>query len=253
MKKKKKSHWASTTFTLFLAAFSALAVWKLPVINAYFGENLSLGNGLGKSGGSLLNQQAAYEPFEDYIADTIFIGDSRTVGLYTYRYVKPASVFAVVGATHVSIQSERFNVGTKKRLKIDEVVKAVQPARAVVAFGVNSIGFMNESSFFNEYQSLIEKLQAASPDTLFVVQSILPVSSAFESKNSTISNKKIDDYNQKLEELAVSLDCRFADPSDELKNSGNSLDKQYDSGDGLHYNSAAYEVLMSWWDTHRFF
>lgn len=239
---------------LLLAAVSAFTVWKLPVINGYFGENRILGSSFGKGSGNLLNQQAAYEPFEDYIADTIFIGDSRTVGMYTYRYVKPANIYAIEGINHVNIQSKRFiTVGNKKKLKIDEALKLVQPARTVIALGVNGIGFMSESSFFSEYQSLIEKLQAASPNTLFIIQSILPVSSSFEKKNTSITNEKIDDYNKKLENLAASLDCRFADPSDELKNADNGLDKQYDAGEGLHFNAKAYAVLISWFDTHRFF
>lgn len=62
-----------------------------------------IGGGDQSNGGSPSPDQT----FEEYLADTVFIGDSRTNGLSGYGYVPKSSVFAIDGFNHASARTEK--------------------------------------------------------------------------------------------------------------------------------------------------
>ncbi len=193
------------------------------------------------------------QTFEEYLAGTVFIGDSRTNGLTRYGLVPQGNVYAIDGFNHVSARTQKFLVlsGTSRKLTIAEAVGLVQPARVIVSFGINGIAFMDDDSFMSEYAGLLDDLKAASPDTLLVVQSILPVSANKAASTPGMSNRAIDSCNQKLKALVEEKGGVFLDSSGALKDAKGNLASQYDSGDGLHFNKAAYQVLLDFYDQNR--
>ena len=149
--------------------------------------------------------------------------------------------------------SERFlnpdGSGTKRTMV--EAAGMLRPARIVVCFGINGIAFMGEENFMRDYAALLDALAAASPDSRLIVQSVLPVSSAFEAKEPRLDNGVIDRYNSRLKELIESRGGLFMDTAGVMKNSDGDLDVAYDSGDGLHYNKKAYEALFDFIEKNR--
>jgi lysophospholipase L1-like esterase len=88
---------------------------------------------------------------------------------------------------------------------------------------------------------------------MIIIQSILPVSYSYQINKPTMSNEKIDAYNELLENLAVDKGCKYLDTSSVLKDSNNCLSSVYDSGDGLHFNAQAYEALLKYFDQYRIY
>ncbi|MDD3693577.1 MAG: GDSL-type esterase/lipase family protein [Oscillospiraceae bacterium] len=248
----------ATSLLVSMAFFSLLTALNLDQISCYFGINPCVTGSPRNpaqrnwNNPGAVDNSAATQPFTDYIADTIFIGDSRTNGLKGYRYVKPENVYAVDGLNHQDARYDRFiNLGTGRLLTITEAVAITQPARMIVSFGINGISFMGEQTFMNEYAAFIDELKAASPNSLIAIQSILPVSHNYELNRPQITNEKIDLYNSLLKELAQQKDCRFWDTSSLFKDGYNCLSYEYDCGDGLHFNTRAYEALLIYLDQHR--
>ena len=210
-----------------------------------------IGGGDQSNGGSPSPDQT----FEEYLADTVFIGDSRTNGLSGYGYVPKSSVFAIDGFNHASARTEKFITlsGTNRKLTIAQAVGFVKPVRMIVSFGINGIAFMDSDTFMSEYAALLDELRAASPETLLVVQSILPVSAEKAASTPGMSNRAIDSCNQKLKALAEEKGGVFLDSSAVLKNSKGNLDPKYKSGDGLHFNRKAYQALLDFYDKNRLY
>lgn len=197
----------------------------------------------------------ANQTFEEYLNDTIFIGDSRTNGMANYGFVPRERVYAIDGANHQAARTQRFLIlsSTGAKLTIAEAIGIVKPARMVVSFGINGVAFMGEETFMDEYAAFLDELKAASPDTILIVQSILPVSSSLEADDPRMANSIIDAYNQKLQALTLEKGGRWLDTAGLLKNSWGSLDAAYDAGDGLHFNQQAYETLVAYYDSNRFY
>ncbi|MDD2418221.1 MAG: GDSL-type esterase/lipase family protein [Oscillospiraceae bacterium] len=262
--KKKRRSPIKTAFVTFLivslAFFCTLFALNLDVVSSYFGKNpcvsdTSMRNPYQGSWNNKVdaNNPALSESFLDYVDDTIFIGDSRTCGLATYRFIKQKNVYAVVGQSHIGARSEHFvNLGTGYLLTVAQAVAIKKPERMIVSYGINGVSFMGEDSFMSEYSALIDELKSASPNSLLIIQSILPVSSYYEiCTDPRLTNHKIDNYNAKLKQLALEKDCRFLDISSLLKDNQNCLSSIYDSGDGLHFNIHAYEVILQYIDQNR--
>lgn len=251
----------ATSFIVSLALFSALVALNLDVISCYFGINPCVTDSPFKNpaqgkwnNGGIADHPAKTQPFEQYINNTVFIGDSRTNGLKSFHLVSPRNVYAIDGASHQSARTERFiNFGTGSSLTIAQAVSIVRPERMIVSFGINGVAFMGEQVFFEQYDAFIDELKAASPQSLIIIQSILPVSHSRQVQDPRMSNNIIDWYNSKLRELAGQKGCRFWDTSGLLKNPLNCLSSEYDSGDGLHFSARAYEVLLENLDQNRFF
>ncbi len=212
----------------------------------------------GLAGGDKSSSSAKPHPdqtFDEYVADTIFIGDSRTNGLTKYGYIPQSNVYAVDGFNHKSARTDKFLTlsGTSKKLTIAQAIALVKPVRMVVSFGINGVGFMDTDTFMSEYDAFLDELKAASPDTLLVVQSILPVSAEKTAANSNMSNRTIDSYNAKLKALVEEKGGVYLDSAPVLKNSKGALNAKFDAGDGLHFNRAAYQALLDFYDQNRLY
>lgn len=195
------------------------------------------------------------ESLEEYIAGTIFIGDSRTNGMVQYGYVPRNNAYAIDGANHIAARTERFLIlsANGRKLTIPEAIGVVKPKRIIVSFGVNGVSFLDEERFISGYEQLLDDLIAQSPDSVIAVQSILPVSASRETGTDAMSNSKIDRYNLLLREMAERRGIRYLDTAPLLKNAYGKLDGLYDSGDGLHFNEQAYQVLFDYFDKNRLY
>lgn len=201
---------------------------------------------------SIKFEESGYQSFEEYIHDTVFIGDSRTNALKVYNLVPEQNVLAKDGENHRSARTEKMiTTPSGKTLTIAEAVAEIKPVRMMVSFGINGVSYMNEDDFIEEYAALLDELHQASPNSIIIVQSILPVSKSYEAQKPTMSNQKIDRYNTLLKQLAEQKGFAFLDSSGVLKDKNNSLDAKYDRGDGLHYNKAAYEALLQFYNKNR--
>ncbi len=187
---------------------------------------------------------------EEYLKETYFIGDSRTNGLAGYDFIPTNRVFAEDGLSHETALTKAFvKLPDGNTYTLAQAVAKTQPKRMIVAFGINGIAYLSESEFMRAYGELIDQLKEASPDSILIIQAILPVSESF-AMDTRYSNTKIDQYNQELKDLADEKDVYFLDPSSVLKGSNNALNPLYDSGDGLHFGRAAYSALLNYFCTH---
>ncbi len=188
---------------------------------------------------------------DDYIGNTVFIGDSRTVAMTSFDLIEDYNCYAENGMSHVTALTKAFVEVGYNTVTLSEALSTVKPYRVVISYGINGISFFTEEEFFEDYQALIDLVKEASPDTDIIIQSILPVSRYFELSDFKYNNDKIDLYNSKLRQLAASNEIYYLDTSHLLKNEENSLDPKYDSGDGLHLSEAAYEEIIYYFNTHE--
>ena len=263
-RKVKRKHPVLKAFiTAFLAGMAVCSVVLALRIDTlcgnpcapFFGQQGENPEGSGGSSVSSNSPASSDQSFEEYLNDTIFIGDSRSNGMANYGFVSRDRVYAIDGANHQTARTQRFLIlgSTGQQLTIAQAIAVVKPARMIVSFGINGIAFMGEQTFFDEYAAFLDELKAASPDTILVVQSILPVSAAQEVEDPRMANATIDAYNQKLKALTLEKGGRWLDTSWLLKDSQGALDAVYDAGDGLHFNEQAYDVLFSYYDQNRIY
>lgn len=126
-----------------------------------------------------------------------------------------------------------------------------KPKRMVIAFGINGIAWMNADDFIESYTRMVETLRRKSPDSVIILQAILPVSSTYERNEPRVTNRKIDQYNQRIKALAEEMGLYYLESDTVMKNTDGSLYSAYNNGDGLHYNKAGAQAILDYFMTHQ--
>ena len=181
---------------------------------------------------------------ESYLDQIYFIGDSRTVALQLYG-IKRDHIFAEEGLNHETARTKEIvEMDGQALVTISEAVRITAPDIMIVNFGVNGAAWMSVEELLEGYALLIDDLLESSPNSILIIEAVLPVSSYYE-QESGCSNEKLDEINDGLYALARERGLFYLASNEPLKNEENDLIPRY-SGDGLHYNEAAYEILLEY-------
>jgi len=184
---------------------------------------------------------------KSYLKNVVFIGDSRTVALGLHQELDDEHIFAEEGLNHEGAMYKKVvKLQEYKKITIAEAVSIYAPSIMVVNFGVNGIAWMNPDEFMVSYEAFIDELRVKSPHSIVVIEAILPVSLRFGQSQSGATNEEIDAMNERIYEMAKRKGLYYLATDEVMKNQSNCLDAQYDSGDGLHFNKEAYEVIMDY-------
>lgn len=189
---------------------------------------------------------------QEYIDKFTFLGDSTTNGLYEYQVIPGARVWTPASGTlTLNLWSTATVVmhddGTE--LSIADAAAAHKPEYMVITLGVNGVSFLTEDTFTTEYTNLVKAIQAASPDTKIIINSIYPTCSDYKYKND-ISLEKINAANGWLEKIAESCGVHFAYSFEALAGADGYLPTELSNGDGIHLNTDGYNKVIDYLRTH---
>ena len=196
----------------------------------------------------------------EYLDKFVFLGDSTTYGIgvyYGYGYTElcpPSQVWTPASGT---LTLSYYNIATivypetGEELTIEEAVKRAQPEIMMITLGVNGISFMDEEWFIRDYTALVESIQAASPNTKIILNSIYPVAASYQYMKD-INNEKIRAANVWIEQIAENTGCRFLNSFECLVGPDGYLPESCQNGDGLHLTGEAFTTVMSYIRTHAY-
>ncbi|MEG0571103.1 MAG: GDSL-type esterase/lipase family protein [Oscillospiraceae bacterium] len=197
---------------------------------------------------SLLEKTAKAD--ETYLDNIYFIGDSRTVGLSTYTAISKDHLLGEVGMNlSQAINKKVVPINAKKIASIPDAVGIYVPDMMIINFGINGIGWTPVEEMIKEYEALLDALKKKSPESIVIVQSVLPVSSFYQKNNPKVTNKKIDTLNLAILEMAKKREIYFMNTAEVMLNKNNNLKDEYTS-DGLHFNKDGNEKIMDYVLSH---
>ena len=198
----------------------------------------------------------------EYIDKMIFFGESTTAHLRSRGVLSGGTdthqVWTDSSGTRMlssRITSEPIVYPpTGEKLTVAEACQKEKPAYLVLSFGLNGITnfISNKDQYVSNYGRLIAAIQAASPDTKIILQTVYPVCKA---NNYSVDVETLNGYiatlNSWLPEIAAKYEnVRVADTASVLLDSNNKLNSSYDNGDGIHLTTAAYEQILDYLRTH---
>lgn len=192
---------------------------------------------------------------QEYIDKMTFLGDSTTYGLGYYEIVSKSQVWTDSAGTLALFNQSTANIvypASGEEILIVDAVKRAQPEYLVITLGVNGVAMMDEDYFKSEYTALIQSIQAASPDTKIICNSIYPVETSYEAKVPSINNAKIDAANVWIKQVAEEAGTHFCNTASVLKAADGSMDPVNGNGDGLHLCPTGFEKVMNYLRTHAY-
>ena len=195
---------------------------------------------------------------QEYIDKLTFLGDSTTYGLKYYEVLSGGKNTTQVW-TPASGTLTLFNYATAtivfpedgQEISIVDAVTRKLPEYLVITLGVNGVSMMDEDWFKTDYTALVQSIQAASPDTKIICNSIYPVVNDYEQIES-INNTNIPQANEWIKAVAEATGCKYADSASVLKAEDGSLREDYGNGDGIHLNADGFNAVLNYLRTHAY-
>lgn len=160
----------------------------------------------------------------------VFIGDSITQGLCVSA-VAPLAINYGIGSD--------TTFGVLQRLP---KYKSLEGCAAVVfAIGVNDLSRRDDEEIVKNWQEIMDQIPA---DTPAIFSGILPLDPEGQGRKENL-NGRIVALNALLEKLCSENGHAYVNAGPMLSNDEGNLDKAYHTGDGVHLNTAGYEVWIS--------
>lgn len=190
----------------------------------------------------------------DYFDDALFVGDSITEGIKLYDVMNNATILASTGVNLNTLYTKAaitLDDGSKVPI-LDATAAAVEghPGKIYLMMGVNSL-LSDEDTFRTDYGRVVDTLISQHPEAILYIQSILPVTAAYEQKPEAVTdNAKIDRYNEVLKELAAEKGVYYLNVAEVFKDENGCLPASASPNDGIHFGSSWYRTWFDYLRTH---
>ncbi len=174
-----------------------------------------------------------------FFDSAFFIGDSISVGLMNYEYIKPENIFAQAGITPSSVTSAKIDGVT-----VYQKVSGFAPKYICIMLGTNGLSYLKTEDMSDKLGAFIDEMKKLCPDAKITVSSIPPITKAHEEKKPERLSTVVE-YNAKLKKLAEDKSVAFVDIYSLLRDESGYLSSNYAEQDGLHLKKRAYPVILS--------
>ena len=189
---------------------------------------------------------------KEYLEQTVFVGDSNTVRLYSYNLI---TLDQFVGAEGMGIQSLTSNacVGFKNDAKaytIPEALAMMKPRRIVVTMGTNNAdGNMSKDEFINAYRDALNAIKGAYPYCDIIVAAVPPIPQNHNAYPD-LQMQTIDEFNQALLDMCQAEGYRFLNTSEVLKGEDGYGRSDYFVDGDIHLKPDGLKAILSYLRTH---
>lgn len=200
--------------------------------------------------GSIFATNGTYYPLQQvddsYFKDAIFIGDSRTEGLYVYSSMRngittfdakdSVTIYGIYD-TALDFYGVDGTTGSKTAM---EALQEKQYRKVYFSVGVNELG-MPTQDYFDHYKEFIQVIRKLQPDAIIYVEGIMHVTGSYARSNSVYNNTNIVGRNEALSTLANGRDIFYIDMNSAVCDADGNLPEDI-SYDGVHLKASAYET-----------
>lgn len=189
---------------------------------------------------------------DDYFADAVFIGDSRTVGMYEYGGLQDISTFyASTGlSVHKLFTAKIVEVpGQRKKITVEEALSERQFAKIYFMIGINEMGTGTAESFLEKYAESVARLRELQPDAVIYLQGIMQVTAERSAQGDYITNEGIDIRNEGIAALADDETIFYLDVNEAVCGEDGAMAADY-TYDGVHLKAQYISLWKEYLKTH---
>lgn len=180
----------------------------------------------------------------EYFDNTLFIGDSRTVGLSEYGDLGNAEAFADNGMSVYKIWNTTVTLRSGKKSKLEPLLTENKYDKIYIMLGINELGYNFEQTV-EQYGQLIKDIKKMQPSALIFVEANLHITKEKSNTSKIFNNENIDRFNQAVKNVADEADVYYLDVNEYFDDEEGSLKKEY-TGDGTHVYGKYYAEWIEW-------
>lgn len=181
--------------------------------------------------------EVVYTTVEDeYFSDAVFIGDSRTVGMFEYGGLEnTAAFYASTGLTVFKLFDSAIVpvADSKEKITIEQALSERQFGKIYLMVGINEMGRGDLEGFLTRYKEAIVHMQELQPDAIIYLQGIMKVTTERSSQGDYISNEGIEERNAGIAALADNVKVYYLDVNPVFCDETGGMEPYYTT-DGVH-------------------
>lgn len=176
--------------------------------------------------------------------NTLFIGDSRTVGLMEYAQIEDAHFFCNVGLSVFNIYDNSVSVPHVGKVTLEQLLNSKKYSKIYIMLGVNEMGYPFKK-IISQYKQLITFIQEREPSVKIMIMANLHVTQSRSQNDKTFNNHAINRLNTTLRTFADSKSIFYLDANAlfDDQNGALSADK---SSDNAHLYAKYYKEWGNW-------
>lgn len=187
----------------------------------------------------------SYIPTKDeFFADTLFIGDSRTVGLQDYAELETATFFAYSGLSSFSAFKKTLDVPGIGKTTLETLLTSQHYGKIYLMLGINELGYPL-SSIRSQYTHVATKIRELHPHAQIILCANLRVVADGKEKRDYVANETINQVNEHIASLADNETFFYVDANPLFDDGNGALDPQY-CADDLHPYGKYYYQWGEW-------
>lgn len=184
---------------------------------------------------------------DSYFDDALFIGDSRTVGLYLFSSLKGKTNFFCRESTNV------FNFPTREidyhgkngeegRTTIDELLKNHSFKKIYISLGVNEMA-RPSLDYYKNFRAIVENIRNKQPKAIIFIQGSINIAPPRCQTDPVFNNTNLYQRNKAIAELANGRDIFYIDPNKAVCDENGDLKAEYTS-DQIHFKANYYNLWV---------
>ncbi len=190
---------------------------------------------------------------DDWFADAVFIGDSRTDGLRLYSGIQGVDFLCYKGLTVFEVLDNKPVILIEnEKIGVLQALERKQYAKIYISLGVNELGYNYDQGFADAYGTMVDQLMELQPDADIYLQSLVPVSTEkCQETNQAdyITNEQIAVYNEIIRTVAAEKEVYLVNVPEALVNEDGELPADA-SADGIHFHKEGYQTWYAYLKTH---
>ena len=190
---------------------------------------------------------------DDYFADAVFVGDSRTAGFMMYSGVTGASSVTHTGLSIFDIQNGKACIQSEgKQITVQQALSGKNCGKIYLCLGVNELGYPNDQKYYEAYCAVVEQLKASHPDAVIYLQTLIPLNEevvAATGGRSYLENDHLRAYNDLIRQVGADYQVPVVDVYSGFADETGSLPADA-SNDGVHLNRSYCEQWLEYLKTH---
>lgn len=180
----------------------------------------------------------------EYFSDALFIGDSRTMGLWQYGKAEGADFFANTGMSVYNIMDTEVDVSGNGKVTLEQLLESKQYGKIYLMLGINELGFGREKTV-NKYKELLDWIKEKSPNSIIYIQANLHVSASRSESDETFNNANINEFNERISEFIDNEKVFYIDANEIFDDENGNLKAEYTS-DNTHVLAKYYVFWVDW-------
>ncbi len=192
----------------------------------------------------LLLTETIAETITISMKDSLFIGDSRTVGLSEYACIDDADFFSDVGMSVYNIYQKTISVPAVGKVTLHELLTHKTYHKIYIMLGINEMGY-DFDNIVVHYKKLVEFINEKQPEATLFIQANLHVTKLPSHSDKVINNHNINQLNTALSKIADNTKIFYLDVNFMFDDENGHLSSDK-SNDNTHLYAKYYAEWGKW-------